>query len=59
MAFGAFFKVGWRCDEITVDHGLEVSPKPKIARIQVGGSKRPSCRKLPDDNSFVTKMTAE
>ena len=39
-----------------VDHGIEVSQKPKNTRIQVAGSRRPNCRKLPADNSYVTKM---
>ena len=59
IPFYVFFKVGERCDEITVDHRLKVSQKPKIARIQVGGSRGPSCGKLSADNSFITKMAAE
>ena len=59
MAFYSFFKVGWIYDEITVDHGLEVTPRPKVARIQVGESRRSICWNLPADDSNDTEMVAE
>ena len=56
--FNDFFKVGYRCDGITVNYGLEVSSQPIATRIQVGGSRMSNCRKLPADYSFVTEMAA-
>ncbi|GFX25050.1 hypothetical protein TNCV_4260171 [Trichonephila clavipes] len=47
---------GARCDGITVKHGLEVSPRPKVARIEVGKSKRPSCG-IPADDFVATEMS--
>ncbi|GFX75816.1 hypothetical protein TNCV_2237881 [Trichonephila clavipes] len=40
-----------------VDHGLKVSPQPKVTRIQ--GFRRPRGREMPTDDSVVTKMAAE
>ena len=59
MALHAFFKVRYRCDEIIVDYGLEVSSQPKVARIQVRESRRPTCRKLLAEDSVVTEMGVE
>ena len=42
-----------------VDHGLEISPQLKVARIQVGGFRRPSFWKFPADYSVITEMAAE
>ncbi|GFW19703.1 hypothetical protein TNCV_1605931 [Trichonephila clavipes] len=42
-----------------VDLDLEESPLPKVARIEVGRSRRPSCRKIPADDSVVTERSAE
>ncbi|GFX85667.1 hypothetical protein TNCV_2470691 [Trichonephila clavipes] len=50
---------GKRCDGITVDHRLEVSPKSKAASIQVRGSRNSSCWKMTDDDSAVTDMGQE
>ncbi|GFU20406.1 hypothetical protein TNCV_2521761 [Trichonephila clavipes] len=57
MLFYTFFNVGWRCDGITVDLGLEVTPQPNVARIQVGGSRRPSEKKTKADDSIITVFT--
>ena len=46
MAFYAFFKIGYRCDETMVDLGLEVSSKPLATRLQVRRSRIPCCRKM-------------
>ena len=56
MTFYIFFKIGYSCDGITVDHGLEVSSQPIAARIQVRECRRSSYRKLKVGDSFVTKM---
>ena len=55
MVFYAFFKIGHICDGIIVGHGLEVSSLAIAARIQVGRSRRSSCRKLQVDDSIVPK----
>ena len=55
MAFNAFFMIGQRCDGITGGHGLEVSSHPIAARIQVGGPRSSSYRKLQADNSVITE----
>ena len=42
MMFYAFFKVGWRCDEIMLDHGLEISSQSIARRRQVRESRKSS-----------------
>ena len=39
-----------------VDRGFEVSSQPIAGRIQIGGSRRSSCRKLQANDSAVTEM---
>ena len=38
---------------------LDVSRRPKNARIQIGGSKSLNCRKVPADGSVVIEMVGE
>ena len=56
QTFYVFLKVGQRFNGLTVDHGLEVSSQQIAGRIQVGGCRKSSCRKLPSDDSVVTVM---
>ncbi|GFX41651.1 hypothetical protein TNCV_3110471 [Trichonephila clavipes] len=52
-------QISGRCDEITVDHTLEAFPQSKVTRIQVSGSRRSSCRKMPAYDFVVTEIAAE
>ena len=56
MTLYAFFKIGYRCDEIMVDHGLKISSQPITGKFQVGGSRRSSCKKFKVEDSFVTEI---
>ena len=47
------------CDGFTVDHNLEVSSQPNVARIPVKGCRRPRCRKLTVEDSVIEKIAAK